>query len=296
MTDDARAFWVAAPGRGEIRAEPLPPPVAGRRRGPRAVTAASAAAPRRSCSRAACRRASTSACARRFRPASFPAPVKYGYASVGIVERGPRDLRGPARVRALSASDALRRARRGRASCCRDDVPPAARRAGGQPRDGDQRPVGRAAAGRRSRHRHRRAARSAASSRGSPGASPAATSSSSTSTRSAQPSRGRSACAFAQPEARRRRRGRRDPRQRIAGGPRARAARSPAFEATIVEMSWYGDQAVPLPLGEAFHARRLTIKSSQVGRVAAVAARALGLHGAGCSSRWRCSPTRRSTC
>jgi threonine dehydrogenase-like Zn-dependent dehydrogenase len=41
------------------------------------------------------------------------------------------------------------------------------------------------------------------------------------------------------------------------------------FEATIVEMSWYGDQAVPVALGEGFHARRLTIKSSQVGAVAA---------------------------
>ena len=36
-------------------------------------------------------------------------------------------------------------------------------------------------------------------------------------------------------------------------------------EATIVEASWYGRRSVPLPLGEAFHARRLTIKSSQVG-------------------------------
>jgi hypothetical protein len=34
-------------------------------------------------------------------------------------------------------------------------------------------------------------------------------------------------------------------------------------------MSWYGDQNVPLPLGEGFHARRLTIKSSQVSSVAA---------------------------
>ncbi len=40
-------------------------------------------------------------------------------------------------------------------------------------------------------------------------------------------------------------------------------------EATIVEMSWFGDQAVAVPLGGAFHARRLTIASSQVGRVAA---------------------------
>ena len=41
------------------------------------------------------------------------------------------------------------------------------------------------------------------------------------------------------------------------------------FEATIVEMSWYGSQAVPLALGEGFHARRLTLRSSQVGSVAA---------------------------
>jgi threonine dehydrogenase-like Zn-dependent dehydrogenase len=40
------------------------------------------------------------------------------------------------------------------------------------------------------------------------------------------------------------------------------------FEATIVELSWYGDRAVTLALGEAFHARRLTLKSSQVGTVA----------------------------
>ena len=30
-----------------------------------------------------------------------------------------------------------------------------------------------------------------------------------------------------------------------------------AFEARIVEASWYGDRAAALPLGEAFHARRL---------------------------------------
>ena len=40
------------------------------------------------------------------------------------------------------------------------------------------------------------------------------------------------------------------------------------FEATVIEMSWFGDRPVPLPLGEAFHARRLTLKSSQVGQVA----------------------------
>jgi hypothetical protein len=33
-------------------------------------------------------------------------------------------------------------------------------------------------------------------------------------------------------------------------------------------MSWYGDAAVAVPLGEAFHSRRLTLRSSQVGAVA----------------------------
>jgi threonine dehydrogenase-like Zn-dependent dehydrogenase len=40
-------------------------------------------------------------------------------------------------------------------------------------------------------------------------------------------------------------------------------------EATIVEMSWYGDAMVPAPLGLAFHSRRLKLVSSQVGEVSA---------------------------
>ena len=40
-------------------------------------------------------------------------------------------------------------------------------------------------------------------------------------------------------------------------------------EAMIVEASWYGDDAPAVPLGGAFHSRRLTLKSSQVGAVAA---------------------------
>jgi threonine dehydrogenase-like Zn-dependent dehydrogenase len=40
------------------------------------------------------------------------------------------------------------------------------------------------------------------------------------------------------------------------------------FEATVLEMSWYGDRRVPVPLGEAFHSRRLVLRSSQVGAVA----------------------------
>jgi threonine dehydrogenase-like Zn-dependent dehydrogenase len=41
------------------------------------------------------------------------------------------------------------------------------------------------------------------------------------------------------------------------------------LEATIVELSWYGDQFVSAPLGQAFHSRRLKLISSQVGQVSA---------------------------
>jgi len=47
------------------------------------------------------------------------------------------------------------------------------------------------------------------------------------------------------------------------------ALRLAAFEATVLELSWYGNRAVSVPLGEAFHSQRLTLKSSQVGHVAA---------------------------
>lgn len=40
------------------------------------------------------------------------------------------------------------------------------------------------------------------------------------------------------------------------------------FEAKVVELSWYGERGVTLPLGSAFHARRLRLVSSQVGHVA----------------------------
>lgn len=41
------------------------------------------------------------------------------------------------------------------------------------------------------------------------------------------------------------------------------------LEARIVEASWYGERPVSLSLGGAFHSRRLSILSSQVGQVAA---------------------------
>jgi threonine dehydrogenase-like Zn-dependent dehydrogenase len=40
------------------------------------------------------------------------------------------------------------------------------------------------------------------------------------------------------------------------------------FEAKVLEMSWFGDRCIALPLGEAFHAQRLTLQSSQVSAIA----------------------------
>jgi hypothetical protein len=39
-------------------------------------------------------------------------------------------------------------------------------------------------------------------------------------------------------------------------------------EASIIELSWYGSGDISVPLGEAFHSRRLRLVSSQVGKVA----------------------------
>ena len=50
-------------------------------------------------------------------------------------------------------------------------------------------------------------------------------------------------------------------------GGAAAALAAAGVEGRVVEASWYGTRAVSLPLGEAFHARRLTLRSSQVGRV-----------------------------
>ena len=49
----------------------------------------------------------------------------------------------------------------------------------------------------------------------------------------------------------------------------ATALASAADEATVLELSWYGSADVPVPLGGAFHSRRLKLIASQVGKVAA---------------------------
>src|ERR1043166_3520861 len=90
---DALAFWIAAPGRGELRAEPLPTPspddvivhalYSGISRGTEALVF-QGRGPRSEYARM---RAP-------FQVGEFPGPVKYGYASVGRVDDGPAELAG----------------------------------------------------------------------------------------------------------------------------------------------------------------------------------------------------------
>ncbi|MBY8847742.1 zinc-binding alcohol dehydrogenase [Saccharothrix longispora] len=52
------------------------------------------------------------------------------------------------------------------------------------------------------------------------------------------------------------------------GAGLATSLRLLAAEGEVVELSWYGDRPVSVPLGEAFHSRRLRLRASQVGTVA----------------------------
>ncbi len=55
-----------------------------------------------------------------------------------------------------------------------------------------------------------------------------------------------------------------------SGAPEAlaRALGWAAFEARILELSWFGDALVPLPLGEDFYGRRLRLEASRLAHVA----------------------------
>src|SRR5262245_46034913 len=90
---NARAFWIAEPGRGEIRAESL------RAHGPDEVVVRTlySGVSRGTESLVFNGQVPVSEYARMRCPhqsGEFPGPVKYGYATVGKVEQGPRRLAG----------------------------------------------------------------------------------------------------------------------------------------------------------------------------------------------------------
>jgi threonine dehydrogenase-like Zn-dependent dehydrogenase len=91
--DDAHAFWLSTPGRGEIRPVTLPEPGpgdvlvrtlrSGVSRGTETLVFRGRVPPEQYATMRA-----------PFQEGEFPGPVKYGYLNVGVVERGPAELDG----------------------------------------------------------------------------------------------------------------------------------------------------------------------------------------------------------
>ncbi|MEU1662965.1 zinc-binding alcohol dehydrogenase [Streptomyces sparsogenes] len=259
----ARAFWLRSPGHGEVRDVPLPEPGAedvvvralysGVSRGTETLVF-----------RGGVPRSQYAAMRAPFQEGEFPGPVKYGYLSVGLVEEGPAALLGrtvfslyphqtryvvPARAVTVvpEAVPAARAVLAGTVETAVNALWDAA------PLLGD---------------------RIAVVGAGMVGACVAAVLARYPAVRvqlvDADPARAAIAAAlgvdFALPgEAT----GECDlvVHASATEAGLARALELLAPEGTVLELSWYGDRRVSLPLGEAFHSRRLVVRSSQVGTV-----------------------------
>lgn len=263
--DEARAFWIVEPGRGEIRGEKLAPPApedvlvralySGVSRGTETLVF-KGAVPRSEFQRM---RAP-------FQAGEFPAPVKYGYSNVGLVEAGPEAIRGravfclyPHQTRYVVPATTV--------YALPDDVPPARAVLAANletavnglwdaaPRVGD---------------------RVAVLGAGTVGCLVAwlATRMPGTEVELLDIDSRKQAVAaalgvaFRHPSS-----ATRDVDVVIHASGSAEgletALELAGFEATVVELSWFGDRRPRIALGEAFHSRRLTLKSSQVGAIAA---------------------------
>lgn len=260
----ARAFWLSAPGEGEIRAVNLPEPgpddvvvrtlYSGVSRGTEMLVFRGGVPP----SQVAAMRAP-------FQEGEFPGPVKYGYLNVGVVEHGPAALRDrhvfclyPHQTRYVVPSAAV--------TPIPDDVPPGRAVLAGTvetavnalwdaaPLVGDRvAVVGAGMVG----------CCVAAVLAGFPGVelelvdvNPArAAVAAALGVRFVLPEQARGECDLVVHAS-------------ATDAGLARCLELLADEGEVVELSWYGDRRVSVPLGEAFHPRRLTIRSSQVGMVA----------------------------
>jgi 2-desacetyl-2-hydroxyethyl bacteriochlorophyllide A dehydrogenase len=261
---EARAFWVVAPGRGELRSEPLRAPgtgemlvetlASGISRGTETLVF-QGRVPR---SQHRTMRAP-------FQAGEFAFPVKYGYSSVGVVTDGASELRGR-RVFCLHPHQDRYVVPAQAALAVPDDVPDARAVLAANletalnglwdaaPRIGDRVAViGAGVVG----------ALAAALLARIPGTAVQLI--------DVNPEKAALAAAlevdFALPDAAR---GDADLVVHASGAPEglARALALAGFEARVVELSWYGDRPVPLALGEAFHSRRLQLVASQVGALA----------------------------
>jgi NADPH:quinone reductase-like Zn-dependent oxidoreductase len=262
---EAQAFWVVAPGRGEIRTQPLRPPGSGELLIRTLVSAISRGSeslvfhgdvPESEWQRMRCP----------FQEGEFPVPVKYGYSAVGIVEDGPASDLGrrvfclhPHQDRFIVPQEAV------------IDIPAPIpdRRAtlaanmetavnglwDALPGPGDRiAVVGAGVVG----------CLLAALAAKLPGSEVELIDVDATRENIAAAL----GCRFAAPQ---KARAEADLVIHASGTPEglSMALAIAGFEATVLEMSWYGTRTVPLVLGGAFHSRRLTLRSSQVGAVPA---------------------------
>ncbi|MEU7619959.1 zinc-binding alcohol dehydrogenase [Micromonospora rifamycinica] len=263
MIRDALAFWLRAPGVGELRSVTLPTPgpdevlvrsrYSGVSRGTETLVFTGSVPP-----------GQYTAMRAPFQEGDFPAPVKYGYLSVGVVEDGPAALRGRT-VFCLHPHQSAYVVPASAVTPVPEGVPAARAVLAGTvetavnalwdaaPLVGD---------------------RVSVVGGGMVGCSVAALLARFPGVRvelvDTDPARAAVASAlgvdFAPPEAAT---GGRDlvvhASATAAGLQRSLDLLAP--EGTVVELSWYGDRPVELSLGGAFHAGRLTVRSSQVGTV-----------------------------
>ena len=260
----ARALWYSAPGQAELREEALAPPATDQVR----VRALFGAVSRGTEALVLAGRVPASEYGRMrapFMAGDFPFPVKYGYATVGRVESGADALRGR-NVFTLHPHQDLFNIPAGAAMVLPDDLPPqravlAANMETALNAVWDAAPgpadriavVGAGVVGSLVAYLCGRL----------PGADVTLV--------DTNPARaalaGALGVAFATPET--------APLDcdlvvHASGNPAglATALGLAGDEATVLEMSWYGDAAVTAALGGAFHSRRLRLISSQVGQIA----------------------------
>jgi threonine dehydrogenase-like Zn-dependent dehydrogenase len=263
MEFNARAFWLRSPGQGEIRPVTVPPPAAGEvlvrtlysgiSRGTETLVFQGRVPP-----------SQHQAMRAPFQEGEFPGPVKYGYLNVGVVEQGPPALQGrtvfclyPHQTRYVVPADAVTPVPEG--------VPPGRAVLAGTvetavnalwdaaPLIGDR--VAVVGAGMVGCCTARLLA-------GIPGVRVQLV--------DVDPTRAAVAEAlgvgFATPD---RAAGECDLVVHASATEEglARSLELLADDATVLELSWYGDKRISVPLGEAFHSRRLTVRGSQVGAV-----------------------------
>src|SRR4051795_5054062 len=93
MTDETRAFWIKAPGHGEIWNEPLPL-MSGTDVMVRTMFSAVSRGTESLVFNGRVPASENKRMRAPFQAGEFPGPLKYGYSNVGRIERGPREMIG----------------------------------------------------------------------------------------------------------------------------------------------------------------------------------------------------------